>query len=92
MVNGITKARENKKISQNDLANFLNVDVTVIDSWENDKGVILLPTFKKLKGHLNTSYEMLLYGEERPSFKISHLKPKQQEFIRNLLDFMRTGK
>lgn len=87
--NGIKIARDRKKLTREQLASYLNVDVNVINSWENDEGIILIPQLEKMKNVLGTSYEMLLYNEERKGLKISHLKCYQQEFVIKLHKIMR---
>ena len=88
-INGIEVARKRKKIKASDLASQLNVDVNIVHSWESDEGKILLNQLERIKKILDTSYEMLLYREERKGLRILHLTEEQQKYIISLHELLR---
>ena len=67
---GIKTIREKLGISALDLSKRINVNISVISSWEAGIGIIPSSTLKELMKILNTSSEMILFGVERKALNI----------------------
>lgn len=89
---GLTLARETAGLDIVELAAKLKVEVSVIRGWEAGGGVIPLNTVIKLIKILNTSAEMILFGENRQGLNIELLTNEQREIIMKLYDMMKNNK
>ena len=58
---GIKTIREKLGISALDLSKRINVNISVISSWEAGIGIIPSSTLKELMKILNTSSEMIMF-------------------------------
>lgn len=86
---GLKLAREKAGINIIELAAKLNVEVSVIKSWEAGGGMIPLNTVIKLLQILNTSAEMILFGENRKGLIIEPLTKEQRAIIMKIYDIMK---
>lgn len=84
---GLKAARENKGISQSQLAGIMKIDVSVIKGWEAGASFPTVEVLRYLASLLNTSTEMLLFSEQREPLDISNLTDKQKSWI---LDFYKS--
>ena len=81
---GIKTIREKLGISALDLSKRINVNISVISSWEAGIGIIPSSTLKELMKILNTSSEMILFGVERKALNIDSLLENQNiNFTKN---------
>lgn len=63
----IKKLRENKKLTQDNLAEKLNVTRQAISNWETEKTQPDIDTLQKIAQILEVPIENLIYGTERKS-------------------------
>lgn len=61
----IRKFRENKNMTQEDLADKLNVTRQAVSNWETDKTQPDIDTLHKIAQILDVSVEELIYGSKR---------------------------
>lgn len=61
----IKKFRENKKLTQDELAEKLNVTRQAVSNWETEKTQPDIDTLQKIAQILEVSVEELIYGTER---------------------------
>lgn len=89
---GLTLAREAAGLEIVELAAKLKVEVSVIRGWEAGGEVIPLNTVIKLIKILNTSAEMILFGENRQGLNIELLTNEQREIVMKLYNMMKNNK
>ncbi|MBR6526056.1 MAG: helix-turn-helix transcriptional regulator [Clostridia bacterium] len=73
----ISNLRKEKKLTQEALAEKLNVSPQAISKWENDQScpdIMLLPTLAQLLG---VSTDVLLSGEKKPAMQV--LPPEERK-------------
>lgn len=90
--NGIRLARQNKNMSETELATVLNIDVSVLRSWEIGGGSVPVNTINKLMKILEVNAEMILFSEPREGIKIKGLTEQQTEVIFMLYNIMKNNK
>ena len=61
----IKKFRENKKLTQDDMAEMLNVTRQAISNWETEKTQPDIDTLQKIAQVLEVSVEEIIYGTKR---------------------------
>ena len=83
--------REKLGISALDLSKRINVNISVISSWEAGIGIIPSSTLKELMKILNTSSEMILFGVERKALNIDSLLENQKLFIFHFYDLIKNS-
>ena len=88
---GIKTIREKLGISALDLSKRINVNISVISSWEAGIGIIPSSTLKELMKILNTSSEMILFGVERKALNIDSLLENQKLFIFHFYDLIKNS-
>ena len=88
---GLKLARETAGINIVELAAKLNVEVSVIKSWEAGGGMIPLNTVIKLIQILNTTAEMILFNENRKGLNIESLTEEQKAIIMKIYDIMKNN-
>lgn len=88
---GLKIARESAGMNIVEVATKLNVDVSVVKSWEAGGGMIPLNTIIKLIHILNTTAEMILFGENRKGLNIEPLTQEQRTIIMKIYDIMKNN-
>ncbi len=86
---GMKIIREKRGMSILELSKKLNVNVSVVSSWEAGAGIIPSTTLRELMKILNASSEMLLFGIERQPLNIDSLLEDQKIFILHFYDFIK---
>jgi len=80
----IAKKRKDKKLTQSELAEKLNVSDKTVGNWENGRNMPDLSLFKPLCDELGISINELLSGEE---IKKADYQEKLEENIVNTIDY-----
>ncbi len=70
----IKRYRENKKMTQDDLATKLNVTRQAVSNWETEKTQPDIETLHKIAQILEISIEEIIYGEKRNSARDINIK------------------
>lgn len=78
---GLQFIRENKGLTQLELANKLNVDIAAIRSWELGAEFPTPKTMRKICAILDSSCESIIFNETRKPLDLSKLTSEQQETI-----------
>lgn len=83
----LKKLRENKNLSQYDLAHDLSISQSAIGNWESGKREPNFSMMQKIANYFNVSVDYLLGREDSPTFTIPDtLKDTQIAFTDGLQD------
>ncbi|MGX6978053.1 helix-turn-helix domain-containing protein [Vagococcus elongatus] len=74
----IVKYRKENNLTQNDLANELNISRQSVSKWENGETVPSIDNLIRLSGILNISLDELITGESYLSFPFDYGRPKNK--------------
>ena len=96
MIYGLSKKlrllRQNKKMSQSEVARSINVSSSAVSAYEADEILPSLETFMKLVELYNTSADYLLglnYPRDKAILDTSGLNKQQLIALQNLIDTMK---
>lgn len=81
----IVKFRKENNLTQNDLAEELNISRQSVSKWENGETVPSIDNLVRLSGILNISLDELITGESYLSFPFDYGKPKNKRPLLLLL-------
>ncbi len=79
----IKSYREDKKITQEELAQKLSVTRQAVSNWECAKTEPDIDTLHKISAALDISIEELIYGERRKNYQIVFNKHNAQQSVNN---------
>lgn len=85
----IEKIREKNGLTILELSKLLDINTTVIKSWEEGAGSISLSILNDLIKKLNTTAEIILFGIETPPLNIDSLSEKQKHYIFLIYDLIK---
>lgn len=86
---GIEKIRKKNGLTILELSKLLNINTTVIKSWEEGAGSISLSILYDLINKLNTTAEIILFSVETPPLNIDSLSEKQKNYIFLIYDLIK---
>lgn len=75
----IVKFRKENNLTQNDLAEELNISRQSVSKWENGETVPSIDNLVRLSGILNISLDELITGESYLSFPFDYGRPKSKK-------------
>lgn len=84
--NGIKAARLKKEYSEIELAHKINIEVSVLKSWELGAITPTVENIKQLAIILDSSTDELLFSEKRISLSLKDLSIEEKELIRKVYD------
>jgi transcriptional regulator with XRE-family HTH domain len=77
--NNIKNLRKSKKLTQDELAEKLNVTRQCVSSWENNKTQPDIETLHSIAAAMETSIDEIIYGKKRSHIHIGIIKKSPQE-------------
>ncbi|MBB6674834.1 helix-turn-helix domain-containing protein [Cohnella nanjingensis] len=75
----LKQARNDKQMTQNEVAGALGLDFTTISKYENNKSQPDNETLRELAGMYEVSLDWLLTGEEKPEEAPNHIRVNGEE-------------
>ncbi|AXQ19354.1 XRE family transcriptional regulator [Lactobacillus johnsonii] len=89
MQNRIKEIRQEKKLSQKDLAKKLNISQQAISLYEKGDRELKLETWQKLADFFNVPVDYLLgISKDRSTLTIDDLNPEEQEAYERITDML----
>ena len=89
MKNRLKEIRQEKKLSQKDLAKKLNISQQAISLYEKGNRELKLETWQKLADFFNVPVDYLLgISKDRSTLTIDDLNPEEQEAYERITDML----